>query len=762
MIKRVLYSTLLSLFLFSCSSGEDSFNDGWKFRLLDSDLFVEEYALSAYDDSDWSDVSLPHSSRVEPLLVNDQWQGLCWYRKSFEVKYDGSKSTYLTLEGAMNISDVWINGTHLTKHYGGFLPVVIDLTDHLVDGLNVIAVQLDNRDSDITGPKPLEILDFNTYGGLYRNARLEVKDKLHITDAVYEQRVASGGIFVTTNSIAAGQAEVGIKTHITNNYSHAKVFVVEQNIYFDGEVVASGRCADVTLDAEKSIEIPMTLTVEDPKSWSDLSPTLYQLETTVICEDKTVDHETTKIGLRTVEFRGDKLYINGGETRLMGVNRHQEYPYIGYALSDNAQWRDAKIIKDAGFNFVRLSHYPPSVAFLDACDYYGLWVLDAIPGWQYFNDTQPFRENAYQTTRDMIRRDRNHACVLAWEASLNETNKPVDFIEKLHSIVKEEYPSGYSAGWVNYGYDIYLEARQHRLNHPESESLTDKPFIVSEYGDWEYYAQNAGFDQNNWANLKQEERTSRQLIEYGEKRMLQQAANIEQAHDDNLTTKAVADAYWVMFDYNRGYADDLEASGVSSIFREQKLVYDFFRSQNSLSPMVKIASYWTPKSSCDVVVYSNCDEVAMYHNGELVARQKPKACSLLAEPPFVFNIDKYVAGELKAVGYTDNIAVSSHIVNTPLDPIKVDLSIDTQGVSVARNDVVFINARIEDVNGSLCVDAEGVVDFRVEGDAQILGDNPIGIRAGVATILLKTGLKGGTVTITASFNGLSSSCVIVP
>ncbi|MEZ5148811.1 MAG: hypothetical protein R2759_17505 [Bacteroidales bacterium] len=178
------------------------------------------------------------------------------------------------------------------------------------------------------------------------------------------------------------------------------------------------------------------------------------------------------------------------------------------------------------------------------------------------------------------------------------------FIDSAVAIAHAEYPGDqcYTAGWQKHGYDIYLQARQHRIEHYEK---PEKPYIVSEYGDWEYYALNAGLNQDAWGDLQEEERTSRQLLGNGEKRLLQQALNIQEAHNDNFNTPAFADGYWVMYDYNRGYTDDLEASGIMSINRLPKFSYYFFRSQRDANissdlyhagPMVFIASYWKPDS----------------------------------------------------------------------------------------------------------------------------------------------------------------------
>ena len=203
---------------------------------------------------------------------------------------------------------------------------------------------------------------------------------------------------------------------------------------------------------------------------------------------------------------------------------------------------------------------------------------------------------------------------------------PEHFIDSLTAIAHQEYPGNqcFTAGWQSYGYDIYLQARQHRLDHYDYN--LKKPYNVSEYGDWEYYAMNAGFNQNNWGDLLQADRSSRQLRSAGEKRLLQQATNLQEAHNDNLGTPAFSDGYWAMFDYNRGYSDDLESSGIMDIFRLPKPSYYFYKSQRDPKstfgkPMVHIANQWKKESPLNVCIFSNCEEVELFLNGKSLGRQ---------------------------------------------------------------------------------------------------------------------------------------------
>ena len=222
---------------------------------------------------------------------------------------------------------------------------------------------------------------------------------------------------------------------------------------------------------------------------------------------------------------------------------------------------------------------------------------------------------------------------MAWEVSLNETKMPIDFMEVLDSIVHKEYPGEnvYSCGWMPEVYDIYFQARQHRILHKDRMTF-DKPYIVSEYGDWEYYSNNAGLNQHKMPKNMRLEFSSRQFRKNGEERLLRQARNVQEAHNDNMNIPATGDGYWVMFDYNRGYHDDIEASGVMDIFRLPKFAYYFYSSQRDMKCeedcVLKIASYWNSKSPTDVKVFSNADEVELYLNGKLIGRQKPDRCNL--------------------------------------------------------------------------------------------------------------------------------------
>jgi len=238
--KNILFFSFLLIFAFSLTSCEEpnyeakvNFNKDWKFtKLANITTPDEDFSQSNFDASTWKNVSLPHTTNIEPQTVNDQWQGIAWYRKSFNVPVNPSKKkVFLELEAAMNFSKIWINGTLVSEHHGGYLPVKADITKYVNKGDNVIAVRLDNTDNDITGPKPLKRLDFNMYGGLYRNAWLHFSEKVYISDAVLAKKVAGGGIFITTPKVTKEVSEVAVKTHIINEETSEKEVKVVQSIF---------------------------------------------------------------------------------------------------------------------------------------------------------------------------------------------------------------------------------------------------------------------------------------------------------------------------------------------------------------------------------------------------------------------------------------------------------------------------------------------------------------------------------------------------
>jgi beta-galactosidase len=762
------------MFLSACNNPDvdTDFNKNWYFtKTLDSTLFQKVIASNTFSSNGWEKVSLPHSAHIEPLVIKGkQWQGDCFYQKSFLLpKSLKDKHVAIKFEGAMHSADVFLNGEKIKTHYGGYLPFYINISDRAKFGKkNNLVVKLNNEDNlNVPPGKPIDNLDFNYYSGLYRGVHLVIKNKTYISDPIGANRIAQGGILVSYSNVTNKQANVHVQVDVNNDYETEKNILTIVDLYsVNGKKLISDTTVNKNAKALKNNLFKHNVIVSNPNLWSPDKPYLYKLKVSVVENNQVIDHVEQKIGIRTFYFSAvDGFVLNGEKLKLNGTNRHQDYPYIGYAISDNANYRDAYKIKQAGFNFVRLSHYPHSVSFMQACDELGLLVMDAIPGWQFFGKEE-FQKNSILDVRNMVRRDRNHACVVLWEASLNESSMTKHFMEEAHKAVHEELPitDVYTCGWLDAVYDVFIPARQHaKPPHYWNKYKKDKPIFIAEYGDWEYYAQNAGFNQKAFTDLKEELRTSRQLRGNGQRRLAQQALNYQEAHNNNQQGPSVGDANWLMFDYNRGYAPDIESSGISDLFRLPKFAYYFYQSQAGPNldagaefgkPMIFIANYWNDSLYNDVKIYSNCDEVELFLNEQSIGRQMPDKNNYsthLKHPPFTFSKVDYNEGRLKAVGYIKGKEVATYATTTPKKPVKVILEMDISGkpLQTGCNDVVFLYAKIVDENGIVIPLNNVMIDINLEGDISLVGQKQKETEAGIAGFVLKAGDLPGSIKISA-------------
>ncbi|WP_035646495.1 glycoside hydrolase family 2 TIM barrel-domain containing protein [Flavobacterium sp. ASV13] len=777
---KLIFKSIFFLFLLNFSFGKVqaqsrtkvNFGADWEFKREETPA------------QDWEKVTIPHTARLEKLVVIKQFQGTSWYQKKFKTTISKDQKAFIYFEGVMQEADVWINDKKVTNHKGGYLPFTVDVTPYLnANNENTIKVKVNNEDNpDFLPGKPIKDLDFNYYGGIYRNVYFVTTSKLHITDAVNANKVASGGLYVNFKNITKTEASGTVQVHLQNDFEAEQKaslkFILTDNKGKKTEIKSD----NFSVKPNADFVLTQNISVANPKLWSIHNPNLYKLEVQIISNNKVVDSHSEKIGIRKSEIKADGYYLNDEKIYITGTNEHQEYPYLGYAISDEAQYRDAVKIKNAGFDFVRMSHYPHAEAFLNACDELGILVMNSLTGWQFFGGEQ-FQKSAYQDIRDMARRDRNHPSIIFWEASLNETNMSPEFMKEATKTLKEELPfdHNYSASWIdNDNYDIFIPARQHAKapDYWTKYNKGNRKIFIAEYGDWEYYAQNAGFNQTEFANLKEEERTSRQLRGAGEKRLLQQAYNFQEASNSNRKgASTIGEANWVMFDYNRGYSPDLESSGISDIFRIPKFAYYFYQSQRDANvvldkklfsgPMVNIANFWTPESPLNVTVYSNCDEVALYVNDILISKEKPTLnnnSDKLEHAPFIFKVSAFQAGTLRAEGFIKGKKVASNSVKTPEKASKIELSYDLSSVKINPEfpDMVFVYAKITDANGTIIPTATNEVTFTLsEGNAEIIGQNPVQAEAGIATIILKTKDLKKKIVLKATSNNLQDNTITI-
>jgi len=385
---------LLFLLSVAAASGSPSarekiqLNQGWKFQPGN----VSPAPLQpGFDDSGWDRVNLPHTFRLTSLNLDDSTdtsaqetfhRDISWYRKSLTVNAKPEQKVFLEFEGAHQITDLWLNGKHVGQHaIGAYTPFHFELTQYLnATGENEIVLRLDNRKNENVPPDGLKA-DYVLFGGLYRDVYLVITDPIYIPFA-WEKRDA--GVRVTTPSVSHKGVTVSVQTAVRNTSSVSKkVEVVTRVIDAKHRTVLKLR-KQLELEAGRDHLVTQTgaLKGENFHLWSLDDPYLYRVRAEVHDGGKVVDHQEEPLGLRWFEMRpGVGFCLNGKAMELIGVNRHQHYPYIGDAVPDNLHRLDAILMKESGINLVRLAHYPHDDAFIEACDELGLLVAEEPPTW---------------------------------------------------------------------------------------------------------------------------------------------------------------------------------------------------------------------------------------------------------------------------------------------------------------------------------------------------------------------------------------------
>lgn len=421
-----------------------NFNRGWKYSQGD----IEGAAQSSFDDSNWEKVGVPHSFSIPYFMSKDFYTGYGWYRKSFPLKKELlTEKSFLEFDGVFQEAEVFINGHFAGSHKGGYTGFSIDITPHLKEGKNVVAVRVNNLWKADLAPRAGE----HTFsGGIYRNVRLVIKDPTHIDWY---------GTWVTTPDLAKNKGKasvVHIKTDVRNDSKEsAKYKLVTVITDAQGSQVASISSSNY-IPANSLYEFnQQTGEIKAPKLWHPSHPNLYKATTSLYKGKKLLDSYETTFGFRWCEWTADKgFFLNGEHLYFKGANVHQDHAGWGDAVTATGMRRDVQLVKDAGFDLIRGSHYPHSPAFSQACDEVGMlfwsenafWGIGGHKGEGYWDasaypvnekDREGFNNSVKQQLCEMIRIHRNHPSIIAWSMSNEPFFTAAETIEPMSKLLKE-------------------------------------------------------------------------------------------------------------------------------------------------------------------------------------------------------------------------------------------------------------------------------------------------------------------------------------
>lgn len=724
---------------------ETSCNEGW--------IFAEGFEEASLTQPLRGEaVDLPHTAVELPLSYFDEtcYQKPFTYQRAipWEERFEGQEVS-LVFEGAMADAVVWMNGTEVARHRDGYTPFAARLTEHLRHGENLVTVRVDGSENPDIPPFGGQI-DYLTYAGIYREAQLRVTPRRFIeTLKVETPEPLAPRKTVRAHARLGGQGGGDLTARLLGR---------------DGSELARRELAAEGGEAELRFE-----GLEGVDLWTPQDPALYRVELTLRSEAGE-DRLEERFGFRSAEFTPEGFLLNGEPLKLMGLNRHQSFPYSGYAQGRASQRRDAEIVRrDLGCNIVRTSHYPQSRHFLDRCDEIGLLVFEEIPGWQHIGGAG-WKAESVANVRRMIERDWNRPSIVLWGVRINESADDHDFFAETNRVARDLDPTRQTGGvrcitdsemledvytmndFILGDFELPRSNRPRTALRPREETTglqRPVPYLVTEYNG-HMFPTKAG---------DQEQRQAEHVLRHLEV--------LDAAFGDPQVAGCIG---WCLFDYNThkdfGSGDRICHHGVTTIFREPKFAAYVYASQRPAEegPVLQPVTYWARGERniggiLPLMVLTNCDEVELRYGAGLVKRKAParERFPNLPHPPVIFTHEDFSADEMgswgktwedgSVTGYRGGEAVvrRSYVA----DPVATRLELAPDAPAIQAGEEVRVAIRALDQAGNVMPFLADVVTLDVEGPARIVGPASVPLSGGTAGVWLRSGGEAGEVRLRA-------------
>lgn len=723
--------------------------------------------VDSMQEENYNSVTLPHTVRELPLnyFHETDYQGLFCYQRLLTSKdlreRKAGQRVMLDFEAVMTYAEVYINGQLMISHKGGFTPFSVDITSALVDqGINRITVVVDSTERPDIPPFGGQI-DYLTYGGIYRDVHLRLVDPVSIKN-----------IKIETQQTLARVKGVRVQAMLQDSLHLDEVVAVKFELLDNentmlAETLVNGYSNQI-LDAEFSNLIDLQL-------WTPEQPVMYQIRCT-LASSTSNDIYSDRFGFRTAEFTTEGFFLNGKKFKLVGVNRHQSWPYLGYAVGNRAQRHDADLLKfEYGMNTVRTSHYPQSKAFIQRCDEIGLLVFEEIPGWQHIGDAE-WQEQAIVDVQDMIERDWNSPSIILWGVRINESPDSSAFYRRTNELARRLDPTRQTGGVRCIESSEFLEdvyTMNDFIHSGDNILLRDPmtvtslahqvPYLVTEYIGHMYPTKR--FDQEE----RQHEHVMRHL------------KILDHMFADPVISGAIG---WCFFDYNThkdfGSGDRICYHGITDMFRLPK--HAAYAYQSMLSPAVKPVLHpvtvWARgersiSGAMPLLVVTNCDYIEFQYGDQQVRRVYPDRDTFpnLPHAPVLLDqrsIDPAELGEwglawasLSLRGFVNGKqVVETQFAADPV-PTQVLLTADDYELSAEHKELTRITIAGVDQVGNIMPYWNPVVNLSVTGPGRIVGPKQIALNGGMIGSYIETSLSVGDIVVTAAIEGFAQQQIII-
>lgn len=737
-------------------------NFNWRFAKY------EEALINAnYDDSHLELVNIPHQNVDLPFnyFSEDEYQFESVYRRKIDLEKNLNKRYFINFEGVAHYAKIYVNDIYIGDHKGGYTPFEFEITKALKNGVNQLVVYVDSRET-LNIPPFGKVIDYLTFGGIYREVTLIETPLNYIKD------------------ITIKYENVLRLPKLTFDISHEGGKTLEINLFKDNEKKLA-----------KSFNIESEITLEyDFDLWDVDNPNLYTFEFILNNEDK----YSIRTGIKHGEFKTDGFYLNGKKTKIIGLNRHQIYPYVGYAMPKRAQESDAILLKELG-NAARTSHYPQSRHFMNMCDELGLLVFTEAPGWQYVGDLE-WQDIYAENVREMVKYYKHHPSIILWGARVNESGDYTELYTKTNEIVRsmDQRETGGVRDFSNsefledvYTYNDFQFNGNNRYTKPVDEVINhDAPYMITEYVGHMFPTKS--FDNS----ARRDEHALRH------------------AHilDSYIGNERTAGGYgWHFVDYYThqefGSGDRICYHGVKDIFRLDKSAAKVYKSQFTKDAFLEVLNAndlgdYNSGHLDTFYIASNCDYIDVYQDERYVGKFYPRKDIFknLKHPLYIIDdlygnvyeeigiskeeSQEYVAmaheiakrGGTEKIEKTDNFnqakfkiawdMYGKYIANwgsntfkytfvgryqdeeikrviKPGHKYRYDVTVDT---NVLKHDATYDVAKIDiiarDENGNIRPYLNDALVLETEGDIEIIGQKIISLIGGQRSIWIKSLKKG--------------------
>lgn len=668
-------------------------------------------ASISYDDSAWNTLDIPHDKMCETEFSTEAshshgYKKGCdfWYRKTFKMDkaYEGYHFM-LCFEGVSVFSEIYVNGSLLERSYSAYCEINIDITDRIHFGStpNVIAVHIDGNSEEGW---------WYEGAGIYRHVRLYAKPPLHI---------AHNGLWVKPVLKSGNDWTVELETEIKNSAYIDDWAVVNARISDNADnEIASAKCVGVCKE-NGATTLKYSLDIDNPMRWDIDSPNLYKATFELYKDGEVIDTDETTFGFREFYVDAEKgFFLNGRHVLIKGTCNHQDHAGVGVAVPDSVQYYRIRRLKEMGSNAYRCSHNMPSKEILDACDKYGLIVMDENRRFESSRDV-------INQVRTLIKRDRNHPSVIFYslfnEEPLQNTNEGKRIFKRLRSEVEKLDNTRLITGAVN------------GVKNPEEGTVLDMDITGFNYGidtipefHKNYPNQPViGSENNSTISTRGCYKTDlekRVLACYDEEKV-PWGQTVKETWDLLRNNPYIAGLFvWTGFDY-RGEPTPFKYPAVSSQFGVMdtcgfaKDGFYFNKACFTDEPIIHIIPHWNFNSgdTVRVMTVTNCEEAELFLNGKSLGRQKSDVCK-----PCEWNV-AFEKGSLTAKGYDCSGMIVEETIYTTDEPYAIELEPQMNTIKNDGADTAVINVYAVDKNGRRVPTADNFIEFNIEGGGKILG-----------------------------------------